>query len=276
MLLNNLLVFKKHITSLYEAYNIKEKSEIDLLFCEVLNLTRAELLLKDTITNSEKRKVLKIAKKRIKGKPLSKIIKNCAFYGNMFKVNKNVLTPRQDTELLVQQVIEDYKATNNKKILDLCTGSGAIAISLSKNLKAKITATDISNNALKIAKYNAKKLQANINLIKSDLFNNVEGKFNAIVSNPPYIKTSDINNLQIEVKKYDPIIALNGGEDGLEFYREIIKKAPQKLVKNGKIYLELGKGKYKALEKLLQKNFIDIKIIKDYNNIKSIKYTTKR
>lgn len=267
--MKKLLDTKKQVLNLYKE-NKTLVNEVDFSLCAVLKVSKSMLLTIDNITNKQHRKIIKLAKVRLKGKPLAKIIKNWDFYGLEFKVNKNVLTPRQETELLVEQVINDFKTTNNKNILDLCTGSGAIAVTLKNNLKAKITASDISKKALRIAKYNAKKHEVDIKFVKSDLLKNIEGKFSAIVSNPPYIKSEDISSLQTEVKKYDPHLALDGGEDGLKFYKEIIKLSPQKLNKNGKIYLELGINQAGDVKKLLQKDFADIKVIKDYNNIERI------
>ncbi len=271
-----LSLFKNEILKLYNANNVTDKSEVDWLFCHILNINLSGLITTDNIKNKHARKIKRFAKKRIKGKPLAKIIKNCNFYGLDFKVSKNVLTPRQETELLCEAVIKDYKETNNKKILDLCTGSGAIATVLDKKLKANITASDISKKALKIARQNVKKHNASISVVKSDLFESINGKFNAIVSNPPYIKKDAIKTLQVEVKDYDPSLALDGGDSGLEFYEIIIKNSPQKLLKNGKLYLELGKGQHKQVKKLMEKDFNNINIIKDYNDIERVIVGTKR
>jgi release factor glutamine methyltransferase len=187
-----------------------------------------------------------------------------------------VLTPRQETEILVEKVINDYKNTKNISILDLCTGSGIIAVTLKKYLQAEITASDISNKALKVAKKNAKSNKVKLSFLKSDLFNKINKKYDVIVCNPPYIKSSKINSLQTEVKNHDPLIALDGGVTGLNFYKKIIKNAPQNLSKSGRIYLELGKGQHKQVAKMLENRFKDINIIKDYNNIERIVYATKK
>jgi|AntRauTorcE11897_2_1112592.scaffolds.fasta_scaffold00019_49 release factor glutamine methyltransferase len=267
---------KKNLQTLYKQHNINEKSEQDWLFSHVLKLDRAKLFTVEEITKKEHNKIQKIANKRVKGIPLSKIIKNCNFYGNDFLVNKNVLTPRQETEILVEKVINDYKNTKNISILDLCTGSGIIAVTLKKYLQAEITASDISNKALKVAKKNAKSNKVKLSFLKSDLFNKINKKYDVIVCNPPYIKSSKINSLQTEVKNHDPLIALDGGVTGLNFYKKIIKNAPQNLSKSGRIYLELGKGQHKQVAKMLENRFKDINIIKDYNNIERIVYATKK
>ena len=160
------------------------------------------------------------------GVPIEHITHQKEFMKLNFFVDNNVLIPRQDTEILVEEVIKIAKKIKAKNILDLCTGSGAIGISLAKYLpETKIVATDISNDALNIAKKNAviNNVQNQMIFINSDLFRNLETqKFDIIVSNPPYIKTNVIEKLDIQVKN-EPNIALDGGEDGLDFYRKIIK-----------------------------------------------------
>ena len=160
-----------------------------------------------------------------------------------FFVDENVLIPRQDTEILVEEVIKIANKNNSIKILDLCTGSGAIAVSLAKYIEnSEITAVDISEKALGIAKRNAKinKVENKITFVKSDLFNNLaNNKFDIIVSNPPYIKKQTIKTLEKQVQK-EPLIALDGGEDGLDFYKKIIKNAYIFLKYNGYLCFEIG------------------------------------
>ncbi len=163
------------------------------------------------------------------GYPIEYITHNKEFMKMNFYVDENVLIPRADTETLVSQIIENYTACN---ILDLCTGSGAIAISLAKYLPgSNVTASDISKKALEVAKKNAESNRVNINYIESDLFEKMENKrFDIIVSNPPYIETNTITKLQPDVQR-EPIIALDGGEDGLAFYRRIVLDAHRFLSK---------------------------------------------
>lgn len=256
-----------------EKANKFVKSDLDFIFCEILNKKRAELKLVKSLKKSDFKKVENAVQKRANGEPITKIFGHANFYGLDFNVTKDVLSPRMDTEILVEQVIKDIKA-NGKilKVIDVGTGSGAIAVTIAKMSDAKVTAVDVSDKALCVAKQNAVKNQVKVNFIKSDLFSGLSRftKFDIIVSNPPYIPSGDINDLDEEVKKHDPILALDGGADGLNFYRAIIDKAPTKLVKNGRVFLEVGINQAQEVKKLLQKNFKDIRIVKDYNKIERV------
>ena len=226
--------------------NIEEpKLKSRLLMQSTLNQTRQYVIVND-MEELEKNKeeqyfsAIKILKKGI---PIEHITHQKEFMKLNFFVDKNVLIPRQDTEILVEEVIKIAQKTNAKKILDLCTGSGAIAVSLAKYLlQSEITAIDISNDALKIAKKNAvsNNVENQITFISSDMFTNLnEEKFDIIVSNPPYIKTNVIDNLDIQVKN-EPHIALDGGRDGLDFYKKIINESYQYLKYKGFLCLEIG------------------------------------
>lgn len=198
--------------------------------------------------------------KLTKGVPLQHITHRQEFMKMDFFVDENVLIPRPDTEILVEEVIKIAQKYNSPRILDLCTGSGAIAISLKKFVaNADITAVDISEKALEIAKRNAEKLEAKINFVKSDLFDKLDNrKFDIIVSNPPYIRKDEIKKLSEEVQK-EPKIALDGGEDGLDFYRIITEQAINYLKTGSFLCFEIGYN---------QKNDV-IKIIEDEQNYKN-------
>ena len=175
-----------------------------------------------------------------------------------------------ETELLVENVIFETKKYKKCRVLDIGTGSGAISISVSKFSDAEVTGVDVSKSALEIAKLNAKQLGAKVNFVHSDLFSQLKKKqkYDIIVSNPPYIRSLDIEGLDVEVKNYDPRLALDGGEDGLDFYREISAQAPNYLNNGGQIFFEIGKGQFLQVKSILAKNgFEEIKGIKDYNKI---------
>lgn len=207
-------------------------------------------------------------KERIKGKPLSYIIGNTEFYGREFNVNENVLIPRPETEILVEKVIADIKHFDRQiRVLDLCTGSGIIGITLALETNSKVVCSDISTGAIDVATSNKNKLNANVEIIKSDLFSKIQGKFDIIVSNPPYIKSADMLKLDSTVKDYEPHLALDGGDSGLEFYKKIINQAPNYLNPNGKLYFEIGIEQSGDITELLNKDFKNINIVKDYNKI---------
>ena len=174
----------------------------------------------------------------ILGEPIQYIIGKQEFMGIDFKVNPSVLIPQPDTEILVERTIEILKHLKEPKVLDLCTGSGAIAVSIAKYIPNSIVfASDISKQALEIARQNDN--ENKVNFVHSNLFENIDGEFNVIVSNPPYIKTSEIQRLSKEVQN-EPLLALDGGQDGLLFYREIIKQAHKYLAEQGYLCIEIG------------------------------------
>lgn len=227
-------------------WNIESpKLKSRLLMQFILNKPRQYVIVNDMeeLNENEEKKYFDAIFKIRKGIPLEHITHQKEFMKLNFFVDENVLIPRQDTEILVEEVIKIAKKINAKKILDLCTGSGAIGVSLAKYLpQSEITAIDISNEALKIAKKNAinNQVENQITFINSDMFTNLsDEKFDIIVSNPPYIKRNVIETLDEEVKK-EPYIALDGGEDGLYFYRKIIKESYQYLKYGGYLCLEIG------------------------------------
>ena len=226
--------------------NIQEPNlKSRLLMQYILNKPRQYLLIHDNeeLTNKQEKAYLENIEKMIKGVPLQHITHSQEFMKMNFYVNENVLIPRPDTEILVEEVINIAIKTNAKKILDLCTGSGAIAISLAKYIEnSQITAVDISEEALRIAKLNAinNNVEDKITFVKSDLFENiVKEKYDIIVSNPPYIKKDFMKKLDKEVQQ-EPYIALDGGYDGLDFYRKIISEGYQYLKFKGYLCMEIG------------------------------------
>lgn len=199
---------------------------------------------------------------RTKRIPLQHLTHSRDFFGYEFYVNEHVLIPRQETEILVDEVRRDAEG---KTVLDVCTGSGCIAITLKKEANPEsVTAVDISEEALKVAMRNAKQLDAEVTFILSDLFENISKKYDIIVSNPPYIPSKDIEELEPEVRLHEPMLALDGTEDGLYFYRTIIEQANSYLNENGKIYFEIGYDQGEEVKNLLQNaGFSDIKVIQD-------------
>lgn len=255
-------------------YAIKKLKENDIEECSLkAKLLLSYVLIKPKeflIINQEKKlseeeqeKFYRLLEQMIDNVPLQYLVNKQEFYGIEFFINENVLIPQPDTEILVEEVINISNRENKKEILDMCTGSGAIAIALSKNIKnANIIATDISDKALEIAKKNDK--ENKINFIKSDMFENLKNKkFDVIVSNPPYIKTDIIKTLSKEVQK-EPMLALDGGKDGLNFYRIIINNADKHLNSNGYLCLEIGDDQKEEVVQLLkQKKYKEIYSKKD-------------
>lgn len=223
--------------------NIKEPiQKARIILAKMLNKDKEFLIMnaQQEIPKELEIKFIKNINRLIENEPLQYITKNQEFMKLNFFVNSDVLIPQPDTEILVEEVIKISEDIDKLKILDLCTGSGAIAVSLKKYIEnSRVVATDISERALEIAAKNAKDNNVEIEFIKSNLFRDVNTKFNIIVSNPPYIKTSVIETLEKEVQK-EPIIALNGGIDGLDFYRSIINEADKYLNINGFLCLEIG------------------------------------
>ncbi|MBF0713883.1 peptide chain release factor N(5)-glutamine methyltransferase [Gemella sp. GH3] len=203
-------------------------------------------------------------------KPLSHLVGFDYFYDRKFKVTTAVLSPRMETEELVYKVVDYIRSNNlnNIKILDLCTGSGIIAITLKKelsDLNINVTASDISDEALHIAKNNALYHKENIQFIRSNIFENIYDNFDIIVSNPPYISYDYKENMTSDVLDYDPHLALFAEEDGMYFYREILENAVDYLTNNGLIFFEIGYDQKEKLEKLAHLNNYDVNIYKDIN-----------
>lgn len=209
-----------------------------------------------------------VLKKRAERVPLQYITGEQEFMGLTFYVNSNVLIPRQDTETLVEEALNLAKP--GMRILDMCTGSGCIIISILKNKSdVKGVGCDISKQALIVAKENAKLNNVNVAFEYSDLFENIEGKFDMIVSNPPYIRSAEIPSLMPEVAQFEPLKALDGSEDGLEFYRRIIKESKNYLNADGYIIFEIGNDQGEAVSNMLTyAGYNNVRVIKDlaYND----------
>ena len=217
----------------------------------------------DEVPLDAEKSYLDVIKKRSERYPLQYITHTAYFYGAEYYVDESVLIPRFDTENLVELVLKNEKDAKN--FLDMCTGSVCIAIAIKDNLKEiNATAADISEAALKVAKKNADGHCADITFIHSDLFENIDGKYDFIVSNPPYIVKDVISTLMPEVKDYEPANALDGGEDGLDFYRQIIKESPKYLNKKGRLYFEIGYDQGESVSNLMRDaGFEDILVKSD-------------
>ncbi len=219
---------------------------------------------------SKKEDINKNLEELKKGKPIQYIIGNVNFYGNIINVNENVLIPRFETELLVEKTINYIKKYfKNPKILDIGTGSGCIAITLKKELKNSIIdAVDISNSALKVAKENAKLNNVEINFIEGNILDNINSKYDIIISNPPYIKEDDTEIMDI-VKNNEPHIALFAKDNGLYFYKEIIKNSKEKLNKKSIIAFEIGYKQANDIKNIAEQYYPHSKILveKDLNNL---------
>lgn len=204
-----------------------------------------------------------------KGLPVQYIVGEVDFYGNIFKVNKNVLIPRFETEQLIELTMEYISDKFNDKvdILDIGTGSGCIAITLKKNTNCNVDAVDISNKAIEVASYNAKLNEVDINIFKSDMLNSIDKKYDVIISNPPYI--GRVEDIQSIVEKNEPHIALYADNDGLYYYEEILKNCKKNLKNNFIIAFEIGKSQGKKVRDIALKYLdnVDIYIKKDLNNL---------
>ena len=198
--------------------------------------------------------------------PLQYIINKQNFYGLDFYVDESVLIPRYDTENIVDRIVKDCKENKCLSVLDLCTGSGCIAVCIKKNGFEKVYAADISDKALAVAKHNAKLNNADIIFLQSDLYENFpkEIRVDIIVSNPQYISTDKIAELETQVKDFEPKLALDGGKDGLDFYKKILKLSKDFINKSGRLYLEIGYDQAKEVVDLAKKEgYYNIQIIKD-------------
>lgn len=255
-------------------------NEAELLFSETLNCSRMDLYAnKNSRLNKRESLFLsRVLKRRIQGEPIQYILGKAEFMGLEFKVTPDVLIPRPETEILVEAVIKYAAASRRQaddfKILDVATGSGCIAVSLAKLIPgAKITATDISKSALSVAKHNSRlnDVSGRIEFIQSDLFTGGQARpvrYDIIVSNPPYIPAKEIDTLQMEVRN-EPRLALDGGGDGLDFYRRIIDGSGGRIKESGVLIMEMGFKQKRKIKNIFQKyeNFEIIEVIKDYNNI---------
>lgn len=273
-----------------EAVNLSEeylkKKKVDearinaeLLLADILNCKRLDLYLKfdRPLSQEEISLYREYLKRRGEREPLQYILGYTEFYGIKFKVNRNVLIPRPETELLVEKVIDELKNIPDAKFLDIGTGSGNIPISIVKHLpEVKATAIDVSERAIEVARENAGNIgvSGNIKFERADIFGedifNI-GLFDLIVSNPPYIEKSRFNELAPELKEYEPRIALTDNDNGFIFFDRITKAANTLLKKGGKLFFEISEGQSERIKTIMkEENFTNIEVIYDYNNLDRI------
>lgn len=229
-----------------------DEVDAEWILALTLNVPRSSLNEEKVVKRAYCKKILDIYEERLTGRPLWYIFGNTDFYGYRIKVDERVLIPRPETEILVREAVASLREGDS--ILDLCTGSGAVAIAVAceaaKDKMISVTATDISAEALEVARDNARFNKASINFIKADLFEGVRGRFNVITANPPYIKREEIATLQREVRDFEPRIALDGGVDGLDFYRKIAQKVSRYIARGGMLILECGENQAQEIIKM--------------------------
>ncbi len=259
----------KNTKKRFAAYGIEE-DEAEWIFALTLDLPKSAVASEERILKSAQvKEILRIADERLTGRPLWYVYGDTDFCGYKIKVDERVLIPRPETEEMVMMAVAAAEEGNS--ILDLCTGSGAIAVATYKELekagrKCKMTAVDISADALTLAKENAELNEAEVLFIQSDLFSRIRGRFDVIISNPPYIPSGEIDGLQKEVRDFEPRLALDGGEDGLDIYRRIAENAPKYLNRHGLLIMEVGAGQAKEVVKLFKGNAYAM-IGQDFNGV---------
>ena len=222
------------------------------------------------LSDEEVKTFLSFIERRKTGEPVQYITGKTYIYGLEILCDKNVLIPRFDTEILIDEAIR--RIPKSAKVLDLCTGSGAIALCVKHEREdLTLTASDISNDALCVAKKNSEHLNLNVTFIESDMFENIDGEFDCILSNPPYIVSQVVEELESTVKDYEPRRALDGGTDGLDFYRIIAKEAKKYLKGESLLIMEIGYDQGESVSELLSlENYKDIEVIKDLNGLNRV------
>lgn len=246
--------------------NIENESAESWFLMEfVCDITRSFYLLheREEIPEDQEHAFFEMTKKRCSHIPLQYLTGEQEFMGLPFQVNENVLIPRQDTEVLVEEALKVI--SDGDTVLDMCTGSGCIAVSIqSFRPGAKVTGCDISAAALNVARENGKKNDVSVKFVESDLFSNIEGRYDVIVSNPPYIPSDVILTLMPEVRDFEPMGALDGKADGLFFYRKIVEESSSYLVPGGYLLFEIGYDQGDDVSLLMKKNgFLEIEVIPD-------------
>lgn len=268
----------KEIAEAFRKQNLEypEKQAQDII-CYILKIEKTKLFTENPeIAPEEAHLIDSFVNRRLKREPLQYILGECEFYNIKVRVGKGVLIPRPETEIIVEEIIKRKKLISalGSKIVDLCTGSGCIALAIGKNIpEFQIFGVDFSEKAIYYAK-EGKILNRvkNVHFIVANLFEPFRKKtFACIVSNPPYVKTEEIDKLQPEIRDYEPLEALNGGSDGLKFYRYIIQDARDYLMKEGLVFFEIGAGQLKAVQKIASSNnFKTVAVLKDLAGVERV------
>ena len=268
-------VFKKIFKTLKSEQIENPGLETNMIISYVLKMSNEKIFIQKErrIYKKTLNRIYKLINKRIKGIPMAYLLKSAYFYSDKFFVNNNVLIPRPETELLVEQAYESIKNKKDQQILDLCCGSGCIGISIYRKLqhKPQIVFSDISRDALKVCKKNLIRfrIKKNSTVIQSDLFQKINKKFNLIVCNPPYIDYADFLNLEKSIKDYEPKNALVSRENGTSHLKKIIKDSKKILHQDGILIVEIGYDQSNEIEDFFKKHrFNDIVVLKDLSGIK--------
>ena len=239
------------------------KGDFDWLVCAVLNIKKDDLQKKISVPFGFTVRLNKMKERLVSGEPWQYVIGKTEFYNRTFTVNKDVLIPRQETELVCEQLLKRVNASS--EVLDLCCGSGVLGITAAVQKGAKVTLADVSDKALKVAKFNNKSNKAKATVVQSDMFAAIGKRFDVIVCNPPYVESDVIDTLDDSVKNYEPRLALDGGKDGLDFYRTLAKQAHLHLNAKGLLLLEIGYNQGEAVKSLLDDRY-EVEVLKDYGD----------
>ncbi len=257
---------EKTVKSFGEA--LGSDNEAELILMKVLGAkTRTDLYDGRRVSSEQEKEVAVYVKRRLKGAPLQYVLGETCFYGYDIKTDARALIPRFDTEFVVEGAIKCLEGKENAEVLDLCTGSGAIAIAIKKSVpSAQVTATDVSKDAVSLCAENVSLNECEIEVLEGSLFGPVRGReFDLIVTNPPYIQSGEIATLDEEVREYEPILALDGGADGYDYYRDIIGKCDEYLKEGGYIVLEVGVGQADTVKNMFDDRY-EVSVVKDLNN----------
>ena len=266
----------KFFSAKFRELGIEEheaETEARFALSSILNCDISSLYIRGTaqVSESDEYRMAQIVKRRAEGEPLEYILVEKWFMGLKFRVTPAVLIPRRETELLCETAIQTVRIEMKGRVLDLCTGSGCIAVSIARYTRARITACDISEQAAEVARFNAKNSMVGVDVRVCDLFSEVPESFDIITANPPYIPSGEIDGLMKEVRDYEPRLALDAGRDGLKFYRRIAAEAPEHLNQGGVLIMEIGCEQAADVKGILSDaGFCDIRVMKDYSQLDRI------